>query len=940
MESFHSRKMLSGNSVKWSLSIALGFLLISNFQIIHTQPVFSHKHGFYSTPFNLTISPLTAGTHVYFTTDGSAPSLINGTLYTTPLYIDTLSVVRAVEIKDNSAGKIATSTYLFLDDIIRQPNNPEGYPSTWGPYTGITGTAKADYEMDPELMAVTGFPDSVKAGLLDLPVISLVTDKGYLFSKSQDPVTGGIYIYTGPPLTNTTNGIGYGWERPVSFEYFDAQNSVSLQVDCALELQGNHGRRAEKSPKHSFRLTFKTAYGPAKLNYPLFGADADSVYNTIILRAGFGNTWVHWSYSEREMAQYLRDRWTKDTHLDMGHSSSHGFYVHLFINGLYWGIYNPSERMDKDFAVMYLGGKEEDYDVIKDYAEVADGNINAWNTMMSLANSGLSTAETYQRIQGNFPDGASNPKIEPMVNMVSLADYMLLNFYGGNWDWDHHNWVAIRNRADPFRGFEFFCWDGEHMVEGVNANILTKNNNNCPSRVFQKLRENEDFRRLFADRIQKHCFNGGALTAVSAAERWTWRANQIDKAINAEAARWGDYRRDVHPWQTGPYGLYTKESYWLPQMDFILNTYFPNRTNSFISSLRNAGLFPAIDAPVFSLSENKKLAISAAQGVIYYTTDGTDPVIWDPVPAISPLAVHYTGQVTLEESVHIKARCYSGGTWSATTEEYFTFPSDFQDIKITEINYHPLDMGVDDNQELEFIELKNTGTSTLNMRGLRFIDGIDFVFREDMPLRPQEFIVLASNSRFFRDRYGFWPYATFDGQLNDAGEIIVLISSAKDTICSFEYSDDSAWPETPDGDGYSLVPTDFNPANDQNDPEFWRASNNIGGSPGADDKWIPEGKSSDLLTVFPNFPNPFTVSTTLQYKLKAYAHLTITIIDATGKPITTLEDRDKFAGSYQVVWNGTSSENRIAAAGIYFYRIYASNSNGSSMLTCKMLKIR
>jgi hypothetical protein len=302
--------------------------------------------------------------------------------------------------------------------------------------------------------------------------------------------------------------------------------------------------------------------------------------------------------------------------------------------------------------------------------------------------------------------------------------------------------------------------------------------------------------------------------------------------------------------------------------------------------------------------------------------------------------VHYTGQVTLEESVHIKARCYSGGTWSATTDEYFTFPSDFQDIKITEIHYHPLDMGVDDNQELEFIELKNTGTSTLNMRGLRFIDGIDFVFREDMPLRPQEFIILASNSRFFRDRYGFWPYATFDGQLNDAGEKIVLISSAKDTICSFEYSDDPAWPDTPDGDGYSLVPTDYNPANDQNDPEFWRASHKIGGSPGTDDKWIPEGKSSDLLTVFPNFPNPFTVSTILQYKLKAYAHLTITIIDATGKPIMTLEDRDKFAGSYMVVWNGTSSENRIAEAGIYFYRISASNSNGSSMLTCKMLKLR
>jgi hypothetical protein len=925
-------------------------LFLCTGQSVQAQPVFSQKHGFYEESFNLIISPLTTGSAIYYTTDGSAPTIINGTLYTTPLYIDTTSVIRAVEMNNNQAGKISTCTYLFPDDIIHQPNNPAGYPSTWGTYTGITGTAKADYEMDPEMMAVTGFADSVKAGLLDLPVISLVTDKGYLFSKSQDPVTGGIYIYTGPPLTNTTNGVGFGWERPVSFEYFDAKELISLQVDCGLEIQGGHGRRTEKSPKHSFRLTFKSAYGPAKLNYPFFGDNADSVYNTIILRAGFGNTWIHWSQSERSMAQYLRDRWTKDTQIAMGHMSSHGFYVHLFLNGLYWGMYNPSERLDKDFAEMYLGGHEEEYDVIKDYAEVADGNINAWNTMMSLANSGLATTETYQEIQGNHSDGTRDPNTEPMVDVVNLADYMLLNFYGGNWDWDHHNWVAIRNRVNPFKGFRFFCWDGEHMVEGVNANILSENNNNCPSRVFQKLRENEDFRRQFADRVQKHCFNGGALTPTSAAARWSYRADQISKAINAEAARWGDYRRDVHSWQTGPYELYTKEGYWLPQMNYILNAYFPNRMDSFLNTLRNAGLFPNIDAPVFLINgnpvtdnkivENDKLTMIAGPGEIYYTTDGSDPVVWQPVASISTKAIKYTGQIILKQSSHIKARYYSGGTWSATSENYFIIPADFHDIKITEVHYHPLDQGVDDNDELEFIELKNTGTSTLDMSRLRFVDGIDYKFSDEVPLKPQEFIVLASNSRYFKGKYGFWPYATYDGHLDNSGERIMLVSADNDTICSFNYSDGFGWPEKPDGAGNSLVPTDFNPANNQDNPEYWRASYKSGGSPGVDDKMIPEGKSSGLLTVYPNYPNPFTVSTTLSYNLQAYAHVTITIINASGQQILILEESNKPAGSYQVEWDGRNSENSLVDAGIYFYRITARNSNGSSMLTNKMLKIR
>ncbi len=114
---------------------------------------------------------------------------------------------------------------------------------------------------------------SVKDALLDLPVISLVTDKGYLFSKNVDQQNGGIYIYTG-----VAQGVGYGWERPVSFEYFSAGDTGSFQVDCGLQIQGGEGRRPEKSPKHSFRLVFKNEYGPTKLRYPFFGDDAVSVF--------------------------------------------------------------------------------------------------------------------------------------------------------------------------------------------------------------------------------------------------------------------------------------------------------------------------------------------------------------------------------------------------------------------------------------------------------------------------------------------------------------------------------------------------------------------------------------------------------------------------------------------------------------------------------------
>jgi hypothetical protein len=158
-------------------------------------PVFSKKHGFYDAPFTLEISAADPGVKIYYTTGGKAPDAVKGTLYSTPLTISGTSVIRA------------------------------------------------------EMLADPKFTSTVKEALLDLPVVSLVTDRNYLFSKTISADTGGIYIYTG-----TAQGRGYNWERPVSLEYFDDNESVSLQVNCGMEMQGNEGRRPEKSPKNLLRL--------------------------------------------------------------------------------------------------------------------------------------------------------------------------------------------------------------------------------------------------------------------------------------------------------------------------------------------------------------------------------------------------------------------------------------------------------------------------------------------------------------------------------------------------------------------------------------------------------------------------------------------------------------------------------------------------------------
>jgi len=40
---------------------------------------------------------------------------------------------------------------------------------------------------------------------------------------------------------------------------------------------------------------------------------------------------------------------------------SRGTFVHLYLNGVYWGVYNAVERPDEQFAAEYYGGNSDDW---------------------------------------------------------------------------------------------------------------------------------------------------------------------------------------------------------------------------------------------------------------------------------------------------------------------------------------------------------------------------------------------------------------------------------------------------------------------------------------------------------------------------------------------------------------------------------------------------
>ncbi len=231
-------------------------------------------------------------------------------------------------------------------------------------------------------------------------------------------------------------------------------------------------------------------------------------------------------------------------------------------------------------------------------------------------------------------------------------------------------------------------------------------------------------------------------------------------------------------------------------------------------------------------------------------------------PNISTSAIEYSGGFTIDKSTHLKARIYKSSTteWSALNEAVYGFNGIADNLRITEIMYHPQDTNNPNDPNEEYIELKNIGVSSINLNLVRFSNGIDFVFGPNS-LAAGEYILVVKDTNAFEAEYGTAKPAAgrYTGSLANNGERIELEDSMGTTILNFSYSDN--WRSITDGDGYSL--TIINPANaDVNswdEKDSWRASAYVNGSPGTDDSGIVPNPGdiviSEMMAHTDTYPN-------------------------------------------------------------------------------------
>ncbi len=643
----------------------------------------SRKRGFYQEPFDLALTTKTGGAIIRYSTNGSEPTLDQGSTYQSPIKIPQTTVLRVAAFKPgHRPSRTKTHTFIFPRDVIHQSPDglpPEGFPYQWG-------KNQIGYGMDPRIVNDPRFRDEIEAGLKALPSFSIVMSMEAMFGE-----TNGIYSNPGEQ--------GRESERPCSVEMLHPDGKQEFQIDSGIRIRGGFSRMPV-NVKHAFRLFFRKEYGESKLKHPLFGKTGAQEFESLDLRT-FQN--YSWSLCADPRATFLRDQFNRDLQLAMGQPAARGEFCHLYINGHYWGIYNTCERPEASFGATYLGGKKSDYDVVKvdsgfttrqsTYNLIpTDGNMEAWTRLYNRASAGLANNTDYFALQGRHPDGTPNPALEALLDVDNLIDYMLIIFWGGNLDAPISAFGGNRtpnNYHSMFRrggreGFKFFIWDAEHTMLNVATDRTgpfrtgVKLGTSSPQWLWQQCVENAEFRLRVADHVHRHFSADGVLHPDSLKERFLARARQIESAVIAESARWGDVKH-TFPMEAVPpridqdgkplTGPFNRDDDWRREINRLLKDYLPQRSGIVLGQLFAQGLLPDVEPPQIvreGAADSSRFVFKAgtADAVIYYTIDGTDPRLVG--GRVSPNAVKYfsPGPAGVKPSL-IQARAMMNGDWSA-----------------------------------------------------------------------------------------------------------------------------------------------------------------------------------------------------------------------------------------------------------------------------------
>ncbi|MBJ04561.1 MAG: hypothetical protein CMP65_01490 [Flavobacteriales bacterium] len=320
-----------------------------------------------------------------------------------------------------------------------------------------------------------------------LPVISIVADSWDLFDDSL-----GIYVKgigTGENWQGEKANYFSGKKINMNMAYFIHGKNV-LEQSGQLKVSGGGSR---KQPQKSFNISSED-----KFNFKFFKNLPFEEYSNLRLRVSGQD------FRKTHLRDALMHCLVSSTNIDI---QAYQPSV-LYLNGVYWGIYNIREKFNTTYLKQHHNVTS--VDILEGNKKIIKGSVNDYDSLLKYV-------ETHDLSQSK-----NWSWIEQQVDIYNFIDYYCAQIYFANTDWPGNNikyWKDVNGKwrwfmHDTDLGFGFASIWGH--PGGINHNTLlfalnetSSNFKNKPwsTFLFRNFLKNPTFKKLFIKQFHYHLDN-------------------------------------------------------------------------------------------------------------------------------------------------------------------------------------------------------------------------------------------------------------------------------------------------------------------------------------------------------------------------------------------------------------------------------------------------
>lgn len=325
MRNDHSFARIPDGSVTWCYSQDPTPVTSNNSSYCYSgyaqQPLFSIPSGHYGTTQNISLTAVTPGATIRYTTNGNEPDA-SSTVYTLPLTVSSTTTIRAAVFAPGFIqSATVTNTYFVNKDF-------------------------------------------------HLPAFCITTDSLNLWDYNT-----GIYVL-GPNADTVSPYFGanfwQNWQKPATIEYFDKNKDRIFSLDANIEIYGNYSRY---KPQKSFEVKLSDRFGTGEVIYPMI-QDKSFIteYDRFVLRNA-GTDWNVVHFRDAMMQRIMKNTYS-------GYVGAEP--VVMFLNGAFWGVYQLNEKHNQNWIKSNFGFEEDEINYLNQEGQTITVNEGSDDSFFEL----------------------------------------------------------------------------------------------------------------------------------------------------------------------------------------------------------------------------------------------------------------------------------------------------------------------------------------------------------------------------------------------------------------------------------------------------------------------------------------------------------------------------------------------------------------------------